>query len=261
LKALGRALDNGREFSRPEGLYRMLGLPMCFSTRTNKFINVNEPKNRDGLLRPNIADMEDDDNPFFNSIYDYYVNRPDCLNKLTLAEFARDYDHVQGSKSDKVVEELETIPDDRQSGHIGPTMWLKDKKLGRIRKRRRQCVVRYHIDRFRETERMRGSRLLFTPFRNETLEIHAHPNKSIEELFKDKEVHIDNIRCEFEKNRDVLERIQKRMDDFENNDDNSDGENDDKSDLDLPSSQDETTSKDDLDHFLQLSKKKISGNE
>ena len=51
VKLLARALDASREISRPEAVYRMLGLHYTESTRTHEFIQTGHPNKRDGLLR------------------------------------------------------------------------------------------------------------------------------------------------------------------------------------------------------------------
>uniref|UniRef100_A0A8C4QE75 ATP-dependent DNA helicase n=1 Tax=Eptatretus burgeri TaxID=7764 RepID=A0A8C4QE75_EPTBU len=82
MKLFSRALANSREVSRPEVVYRMLGLHFCETTRTHAFIQAAHPRNRDGLLWSDLHDLDDDESPFYNNIIDYYVKRPDDLEDL-----------------------------------------------------------------------------------------------------------------------------------------------------------------------------------
>ena len=67
IKLFSRALDNSREVSRPEVVYIMLGLHFCETTRTHAFIQAAHPRNRDGLLRSDLHDLDDDESPFYNT--------------------------------------------------------------------------------------------------------------------------------------------------------------------------------------------------
>ena len=68
------------------------GIFNCSSSRKNKFIQTQPPEKRDGLLKPNIEELEDNDNIFFHNIIDYYQSRPDSLKDVSLASFAADYE-------------------------------------------------------------------------------------------------------------------------------------------------------------------------
>lgn len=102
----------------------MCGLLMCYSSRTNKYINLNKPSHRDGLIRPDIDELDDDDNPFCNNIIDYYSKRPTELEHISLAEFASDYDLVYRSKMEKSLEAIFTEPNDATGGYTGSAIKL-----------------------------------------------------------------------------------------------------------------------------------------
>ena len=54
LKKLAKVLDDTREVSMQEVIYRLLGYHMCAASRKNKFIQTQPPEKRDALLKPNI---------------------------------------------------------------------------------------------------------------------------------------------------------------------------------------------------------------
>ena len=106
----------------------MLGLPMCFTTNTHKYVNTNQPNKRGGLLRRNTEALGDGDNPFFNSVIDHYVSRPDSLEQLSLAEFCRDYNIVYKPRSETEADELYTIQDDDEYPEAGESIWLGEEQ-------------------------------------------------------------------------------------------------------------------------------------
>ena len=58
MKLFSTALDNSREVSRPEVVYRMLGLHFCSTSRTHAFIQTTHPSKRDGLMKDNLAKLK-----------------------------------------------------------------------------------------------------------------------------------------------------------------------------------------------------------
>ena len=107
-----------------------------YCSHVNKWVSVKKPSECDGLLRPNLDDIHDQDDPLFNSIYDYYSNRPDELEHLTLAKCARDYNILYRSKPEEQGKNLiESSYDGTSDDTTGATMWLKHNTV-RICKRK-----------------------------------------------------------------------------------------------------------------------------
>ena len=69
-----------------------MGIQCVLLPEKNKFIQTQPPEKRDGLLKANFEELDEDDNVFCNNIIDYYQNRPDSLENISLAEFAADYE-------------------------------------------------------------------------------------------------------------------------------------------------------------------------
>ena len=61
--------------------------------------NVNSfnsaPKQRDGLIKPNIENLKQDESVFFQNIINYFQNRPDGLEGISLAQFAAYYEYFK----------------------------------------------------------------------------------------------------------------------------------------------------------------------
>ena len=76
LNALASALDKSREVSVQEAIYRIQGLPMTKSSVVIKYLSTVHPDFRDGLLKENMEDLDENENIFYNSASDYYMSRP-----------------------------------------------------------------------------------------------------------------------------------------------------------------------------------------
>merc|ERR1712030_146723 len=138
LKKLGKVLEDTREVSMQEIIYRLFGYSMCSSSRKCKFIQTQPPEQRDGLLKPNIEKLKEDESIFFPNIIDYYQNRPDTLHEISLAHFAAYYEYFQKKnekgkddnlKEDDNIDEVDAI---NEGNYI-----QLDNNMGFIRRRRK----------------------------------------------------------------------------------------------------------------------------
>ena len=244
LKKFARAIDTSREVSIQEIVYRTLGLGMCVGSRVVKFINASKPELRDGLLKKNLDDTEENESPFMNSLIDYYQARPVDLNDLSLAEFAAQYDLVYSGGS-----KIETVKAD--DDHLEETNHLQSPNavpllngMGFIRRRGFEAVIRYYLDRKNEEEMKRNMLVLFHPFRDEEKEIHNHRNLSIDDLFSANFDSIEERRMRYEPHRELLVNITEHLQDL-----NEESDEDEEVAEDLMYQYDETTSEKDIkDH-------------
>ena len=137
-----------------------------------RFINTNHPDHREGLLKANLDDLEEEESVFHNSLHDYYQDRPtnstdddtDWEN-MTLAQFVSGYNI---SKSKPASSNAIKLQNNR----------------GYVVRRRSECVLRYFLKYENDTEYYRALCLLFFPFRNEFKDIHS---QDVEELYKKNE--------------------------------------------------------------------------
>ena len=67
LSKLASVLDKHREVSVQEAIYQLLGLPMTKSSVKVKYLSTIHPNFRDGLLKSNIEELEENDSIFHNS--------------------------------------------------------------------------------------------------------------------------------------------------------------------------------------------------
>ena len=118
LKKLGKVLEDTREVSMQEVIFRLFGYAMCKSSRKNKFIQTQAPEKRDGLLKGYLDQLGDNDQVFCYNIIDYYQARPESLKKITLASFAADYEYFtkKTTKNTKQTKNTNTEDGNLQEG-------------------------------------------------------------------------------------------------------------------------------------------------
>ena len=75
LNKLAAVLDKHREVSVQEAVYRLLSLPMTKSSVKVKYLSTIHPHYRDGLLKGNIENIDENDSIFHCSPHQYYENR------------------------------------------------------------------------------------------------------------------------------------------------------------------------------------------
>ena len=127
LNKLAAVLDKHREVSIQEATYRMLGFPMTKSSLKVKYISTCHPNFRDGLLKGNLKNLDDEEPIFHNSVHTYYENRPLVLEeeegkvyhpdelektywtKLTIADFWAKYDVIYEGKNKTVEKQKHSI--------------------------------------------------------------------------------------------------------------------------------------------------------
>ena len=51
-----------------------------------KYLSTTNSENRDGILKPNLDDLEEGESAFMKSAVDYYEKRPDFMENLTLGK-------------------------------------------------------------------------------------------------------------------------------------------------------------------------------
>ena len=80
VKEISMILDKHREVSIQEAIYRMLSLPMTKSSTRVKYLSTIHPHFRDGLLKGNIQNLDEEESIFHMSPHQYYENRPaNCI--------------------------------------------------------------------------------------------------------------------------------------------------------------------------------------
>ena len=234
-KKFGTEIDQKREVSIQESAYRALGLPMSKFSRKVKYINTSHPEKRDGLMRGNWAELDNNEPLFHFSVHEYYEQRPfngpDGIDweNMCLADVESNFERRNKATST-------SFPLLEDHGHL--------------QRRMRPAVLRYYL-RYEEPEDLaRGLLILFHPFRDELFDIHS---RDILELFNDNKTLIEERRKQYEKNIHLVELIQEIETLNERNEAGNDHE-DEEHDYEEGLIEEETTSEKDIQKFISSMK-------
>ena len=245
LNKLSSVLDKHREVSIQEAAYRILSLKMTYSSVAVKFLSTIHPHFRDGLVRANLEDLNEDESVFHTSLHQYYENRAmKCKSDvnyedfelkegywetLSLAEFWSLYDIVYGENKRDKSGKLQYIP-------------LENKK-GCVKRRTNRCILKYYLNYNNDEDLARGLLILFHPFQDENKEIHE---QNVIELYEKNKKRVDERRNLFEKHKiitDIVNTLSKEREES-NVDDTSEEE----------VLESETTSIDEIESFEKWAK-------
>ena len=231
LKAIGAALDKGREVSVQEAVYRLRGDPMCKSSVKVKHISTAHPHFREGLLKGNLENLKEGERIWHTSIHEYYENRPTDIEQpeedpnywetMCCADFVSNYELVYGKERQK----------------NSPTIIELQSDKGYIRKRLSPACLRYYLNFDNDEDLCRGLLTLFLPFRDEMVEIHQ---KDVFKLLEQNRTIVDENREKYERYKlmkDLINEIQKQNEREKEEDDEDEDE-----DI-------ETTAPEDIDEF------------
>ena len=185
LKKLGTAFLHNREVSAQEAVYRILSLPLTRKSRSTKFINTDTPAERTAIIKPMdvINSMDDDEEDIFlKNDLSRYMNRPNILNNLCLAEFVANYSVNYGTETDETsvaqpdaLNNEQNAENDDNERNLPKKITLKD-EFGTMHLRRREQIIRFRkFDRLKDSENYFRSRLmLYLPWRNEDRDLIAN---------------------------------------------------------------------------------------
>merc|ERR1712126_143778 len=209
LKKLGKVLEDTREVSMQEVIFRLFGYSMCCSSRKKKFIQTLPPEKRDGLIKSNIEELDDKDDIFAYNIIDYYQNRPDQLEDVSLASFAANYEYFKHNTNTIQIQDDNIEEDDNNEDEENITeqkLPLKN-NMGYLKERKKKSIIRYFKGKYDDDiKRIRCVMLLFHPFRNEVEEVHN--NDKILEKYNECKERVEREQSLFEPHPEFLEFVE-----------------------------------------------------
>ena len=157
LWAIGNLFTRKRQVSTDEAIVRALSLPMRRSKINVEFIVTGLKENRTRALKsPEILKLmnADDPNIYALNILDKYANRPDkpiSMDNMCLADFATTYVHEKAYEPEPDTDDIRQYTTAVSSCDIeideskpkSEIITLKN-EMGKMRKRTRPCIMRYH---------------------------------------------------------------------------------------------------------------------
>ena len=159
-KKIGNVFLTKREVSTHEAIKRTLSLHMRTSNIDVLYLNTGIKKERTRILKPqSVLDSMDpeDTNVYATNLIDRYVNRPDTLDDMCYADFATNYTSKRDPitlDDDDIQNYTERVSPMEIAEIMSETQIITLKNgLGKMRKRVRPCVMRYHrVSKLKDSE-------------------------------------------------------------------------------------------------------------
>ena len=228
LRSIGNVFITKREVSTHEAVTRVLSLPMRRSNIDVLYVPTGLKKNRTRMLKPQsvLETMDPEDtNVYATSPLDKYENRPDELEQMCFADFAANY---ISTKAD-----LQVQTDDIKSYTI-PVSGIDDpdpssdiivlkNEMGKMRKRSRPCVIRFHkVTKLSNPEGYYLRLLqLYMPWRNES-EL-KEETRTYEDKYNEVE---SSIKCNIDRHEPYLNIDYEELHNFDILEEDKDEDND-----------------------------------
>ena len=183
VRDIGNKFLNSVEINAQEAVYVVLQLPMRKASRSVIFINTSPPAERVELLKPlsEIESMEDDSEDIQSGgLLKRYVERPKCMQNVTLADWAAWYDgcgqkHYRKTNERADFDHLpivneDELNDDELSNDTSDAIPTISKS---IKKRSQSRIIRsFWFNREAQPEKhFRELLMLFTPWRKEETDL------------------------------------------------------------------------------------------
>jgi hypothetical protein len=180
MRKIANVFLNGVEVSAQEASYGVLGIPLTNSSRDCIFVPTGPPEERIIFVKTEneLRNLDYDSTDIgARGLLDHYVQRPDEIEDICLAEFAAWYTYSSRKSKPNEPEINDVVDINEEEGLDGQDelpkfMRLKDKS-GYIRKRKVQRIIRFR--RYGEKEDpenyCREQIMLYHPWRDEDVEI------------------------------------------------------------------------------------------
>ena len=175
-RGLANKFQNCSEVSAQEVSYHLLSLPLSKCSRANVYINTGPADKRVRILKskPILQGMPHDSEAILKpGLVEHYIQRPNQLENVCMAEFAAMYDSQSNTKFLKINHEFEDGNSDQEDIPLldNPSLFsLKDS--GYIRLRRKPKVIRFRRYNIIQDEVnfYREQLMLYLPWRNEYID-------------------------------------------------------------------------------------------
>lgn len=183
-KHISKAFTSSVEICAQEAVYIILGMPMRRASRDFIFLNTNPPEKRTHLLKTldELKELEDDDEDVLcSNTIRRYMNRPFCMNEISLADWAAWYDKTsynsfirkgshQPCDGEGFLKEIQTDDYTDDMREIPKITKDSNKPLEKRKKARILRSVMFKKDKDPENY-YRELLMLYIPWRNENLDL------------------------------------------------------------------------------------------
>ena len=185
LRVIANKFLNSSEISAQEAVYHILSIPLSSSSRSTVFINANRPENRISMLKSDevLQNLEPDSKDVFvHGLIDMYINRPDEMKNVCLADFASLYNVSKTQRNN--IQITENSDDEIDLKVVG--LKMKNGK-GWIKKRTKKKLIRFRNFKLHQDPEnyYREQMMLFLPWSNEEEDLIYINHQEKFELHKD----------------------------------------------------------------------------
>ena len=200
LRVIANKFLNSSEISAQEAVYHILSIPLSTSSRSTVFINTNRPENRISMVKSDevLQQLElDSKDVFVQGLIDTYINRPDEMQNVCLADFASLYNVSKKQTSNVQITENSDDEDVIDNDIFEKSVGLKMKNgKGWIKKRTKKKIIRFRNFKLHQDPEnyYREQLMLFLPWSNEEDDLIYINHEETFELHKDL---IQQKRCEY----------------------------------------------------------------
>jgi len=206
LRKLGNVFLNGIEVCSQEASYSVLGIPLSNFSRDSVFINTGPPNER-VVITKSKKELEklppDSTDILVTSLLEHYVQRPQNMESMVLAEFASQWTFSKKRKSKKGIEETHLEQTDYPVENFETSEFTNDiypllDGSGFIKKRTKNRIIRFcNYGKLTDPQNYyRENVMLYFPWRDEKEDI---INADCQEKYLKNLIAIENVRKAFDK--------------------------------------------------------------
>jgi hypothetical protein len=228
LRVIANKFLNSNEISAQEAVYHILSIPLSISSRSTVFINTNRPENRISMLKSDeiLQKLEPDSKDIFvEGLIDMYINRPDEMKNVCLADFASLY-NVSKKKTDNAQITENSDDEDVIDNELDEEIIALKMKNGKgwIKRRTKKKIIRFRNFKLHQDPEnyYREQLMLFLPWSNEEEDLININHEETFELYKDliKQKRSEYVHREANEFEQAFEEHMEREDENDINDTN-----------------------------------------
>ena len=187
LRVIANKVLNSSEISAQEAVYHILSIPLSISSRSTVFINTNRPENRISMLKSDeiLQKLEPGSKDVFvQGLIDTYINRPEDMKNVCLADFASLYNVSKKQTNNVQITENSDDEDviDEEIDEKSIALKMKNGK-GWIKRRTKKKIIRFRKFKLHQDPEnyYREHLMLFLPWSNEEEDlIHINHEETLE---------------------------------------------------------------------------------
>ncbi|XP_061391279.1 uncharacterized protein LOC133326674 [Musca vetustissima] len=218
LQHIAHKFISGTEISAQEATYCCLGMRLSESSNAEVYINTGRPEERVFILRPReqLLNLPPDSSDIYAvGILEHYIQRPDELEDLCLADFAANYKYSRTRRNNASTGDYEEHDDHEENSEQTLRIFQLKDNSGFIQEKVKPHVIRYrrYNVNTHKSDYFRELMMLFYPWRNEDVDLLQNDNEASCNAFKER-IELNRKKYDVFEDRE-LENVLQRLRDEE----------------------------------------------